>query len=597
MPTSVTKADWENFRAKGAVPTRARTEIAQSWRRSATATDFQRKQAPKVGDGVLELAQRKARRFLMAARPAIEKAGYLLNRSGNMILLCDAEGVVLDIAGDPATLSQGQENHLAIGGRWREEDIGTNAIGVAISTGRPVQVIRVEHYCEEIQRWSCSATPVHDPATGRLVGVVDVSWPADLTRQDDNALSAMLGLQAETAFRQDLQLERERLHEMASIRRLRRGAAPMALLDRYGVEVLATDNFMRFCDDDSALGRLRETMPDLLDLPAEQIAQAVAEALPDLETEILQDRGRDIGLLLTRRPTRPAAAAAPFQALDEIARVGDTMAAICRQAAKLSQSMLPILIEGETGAGKSTLAAAIHQAGPTAAKPMERLDCSLIDAARLRADLADGLADRLAFEFGAICFESPAACPPEAQKLLLNLFERVADVGLRVISLSTRNLADEVAAGRFRSDLFYRLAVGRLRAPPLRERREEIAPHLRAIVRSKAAPGRSLIFSGAAISALTAYDWPGNLREMSNLVGLLMAVAPNGMIDYRTLPEEFRRPRRPEGETLRDGERGRILDTLDATGGNLTEAARKLGIARSTLYVKLESHGISRPQR
>lgn len=596
MPNSVSKQDWENFRAMGRVPKAARAEIIASWQRSSRLARDGLKQAPVLTEPDVQQARLRSSRFMRAAQPTVQKAGYLLNRSGNMILLCDPEGLVIDQVGDPYTLDMGRENHLHTGGRWREEDIGTNAIGMALLTGMPVQVFRAEHFSEEIQRWSCSATPVCDPVTERILGVVDVSWPADALRSDASALSAILAVQAETMLRQMLMVEREKLAETADLRRLRRGNAPMAMLDRYGLNVLSTDNFLRAFDDDGALDRLRAALPDLMDQPDEQMVPVLQGLLPGMDLEVMRDGGGGIGLLLSKRQSRPAMVPSRLD-LETIGQVGEVMARISSQAARLAGSHLPILIEGETGAGKSTLAEAIHQAGSDPNLPFVRLDCTMLTAEGLRRDLAEGLVDQLSSAGGTLCLESPAACPLDAQKLLLGLVEQAAGAGMRIIATSTRSLGDEAGAGRFRSDLYYRLAVARIALVPLRDRRDEIVPHLRAITRQKAGVGRSLNFTPAALAAITGHDWPGNLREMSNLVDLLLAVTPNGLIDHRSLPPEFSRAPAREGDTLRDGERAQILEAIERAQGNMTEVARRLGIARSTLYLKLDAYRIARPRR
>ncbi len=229
MRTSVSQKDWEDFRATGRVPIGARSEIVESWRRSLTSKAHDLSRAPRLEDSALDELQRRSARLLGVAVPAIRKAGHLLSRSGRMILISDADGTVLDLTGDRATVEKGLEDHLHIGGRWREDDIGTNAIGTALRTNRPVQVFSSEHYCPAIQRWSCSATPLIDPVNGQTLGVVDVSWPADMLREDFDALSVTLGLQIESLLRQKNILERERLNEIAFLRRMRRGQAAIAL--------------------------------------------------------------------------------------------------------------------------------------------------------------------------------------------------------------------------------------------------------------------------------------------------------------------------------------------------------------------------------
>ena len=596
MPHTATKRAWEEFRAKGQAPDIARAEIVESWRRSSALAVPARERAPLLAEAQLQQARAQSRRFLRAACPAVQKVGKLLNCAGRMILLSDAQGIIMDQVGDPSIMDMGRDSNLHSGGRWLEDDIGTNAIGTALRTGRPTQVFHAEHYCEEIQRWSCSATPVHDPITGRTLGVVDVSWPADMLHSDAGALSAMLGVQAETMLRQHLLLEREKLSDIAARRRKTGDRAPVAMIDRYGIDMLDPGSLLQVCGDREAVAALREALPDLLDQPEDRLAADIQSLLPGVDLQILREDGDDIGLLLSKRRSRPAPAdSAPT--LADMAAMGAAMAQICAQAERLAQSALPVLIEGATGTGKSTLAEAMHRAGPNAHGAFIRLDCSLLSAEGLRRDIAAGLAGNLPRPGGTLFLESPGACPPDAQKLLLGLIEQAMLADMWIVSTSARDLAEATRSGAFRSDLYYRIAVARLAMVPLRERRDEILPHLRAMIRRKNRGGRLLNVTAPALAAITAHDWPGNLREMANLVDLLLATSRSGLVEPRDLPPEFSRSPERGGDTLRDGERAQILEAIALAKGNMTEAARRLGIARSTLYLKLDAHRIERPRR
>ncbi|MCK9552802.1 GAF domain-containing protein, partial [Aquamicrobium sp.] len=241
MVTSITKSDWEAFMAVGRVPLSVRELVLQSWQRSARSGVTSLKSAPKVGESELLAGRRDARRLRLGARAALQKAGYLLNHSGNMLLLCNDKGVVLDVAGDEATQARGRENHLHVGGRWCESAIGTNAIGTAIHLRRPTQISSVEHYCEEIHRWNCAATPITDPADGRLLGVVDISWPNDVEQMNAAALSATLALQIESDLGRHYAMERARLVERLHMQRPRLSSDPVLVLDRAGRDLFATE--------------------------------------------------------------------------------------------------------------------------------------------------------------------------------------------------------------------------------------------------------------------------------------------------------------------------------------------------------------------
>lgn len=631
MDPNISKHDWAAFVAAGKVPQTIGQEVLGSWRRARSAGLGDIKRAPRLAEAEFATLCAQARRLRQAAQGAMTRAGYLLNQTGNIVLLCHSSGVILDAGGDGRTLAIAHQDHLHPGGNWAEAATGTNAIGTALYLRRPVQIRGVEHYCEAFQHWNCAATPINDPASGGLLGVLDISWPGDIPQPNTVALSASLAAQIEADLTRMLAIEHETLMEHLHHSRLRRGNAAMLVLDRSGRDILATDDIRRICDNDAGLDKLRHTLAALVEQPADTLAEALGKCLPDMDVELIGPPDETIGVMLVKRPRAPKALPASATKeparpdtdaeLAQIARVGATTAELCAQAQRLAQTDIPILIEGETGAGKTFLARAIHRASPQADGPFELIDCSVLTkdslrqaltsfhnastpAPHIRAGLTGGVFPSPASvstekppSGGTLCLNSPGAASPEVQKLLLSLIEAAVGAGMRPIALSNRCLYDSMKNGQFRSDLYYRIAVARLHIAPLRARRDEIAPTLRMILRHHAeqSGGRNLTFTPAAQAALSAYHWPGNLREMSNMIATLDALSPSGLIDVKMLPPEIRKPARPLGEErLRDHERVRILEAIDAEGGNLTRAAKRLGIARSTLYLKLDSYGMSR---
>lgn len=607
MVASITKRDWEEYMAIGRVPLSVREPVLQSWQRSASSGITSLKSAPKLGESELVAHRQEARRLRLGARAALQKAGYLLNHTGNMLLLCSNSGVVLDVAGDEVTQARGRENHLHVGGRWSESSIGTNAIGTAIHLRRPIQVNSVEHYCEEIHRWNCAATPITDPADGRLLGIVDISWPNDVEQANAAALSATLALQIEADLGRHHAMEREKLMERLQMRRRRLGSDPVLVLDRSAREVFASEDFRRLYDGNEALNFLRACIPNLMGQAPEDIAEALSGSLPGADLEVIAEGEDAIGVMLSLPRRRPVPVSHGAE-LDKIGRIGAVTFELCRQARRLAGTHIPILIEGETGTGKTFLAQAIHRAAARPPGSFEMLDCSTLTTRALREDLAretrrSAMLEQLAESGGALCLDRPGSLPPEAQKLLLSLLEQVsarACNGIKLLSLSSTPLDDAMQGGRFRGDLYYRLAGARLIIPPLRMRRQEIIPSLRMVAErhARTTGKRELRFTSGALSLLEAYHWPGNLLEMSNLVAMLDALSPSGLIDEKNLPAEMRRrSERREEHTLRGSEKAEILEAIEFADGNLTEAARRLGIARSTLYLKLDSYGIARTRK
>jgi len=295
---------------------------------------------------------------------------------------------------------------------------------------------------------------------------------------------------------------------------------------------------------------------------------------------------------------------------------------------KIAQLDVTVLLTGETGVGKDLVARLIHAHSPRHKQPLVVADCAAISDKLIESDLfghkrgAFTGADesrRGKFEQadgGTIFLNELSSLSLASQQKLLRAIEegrveRLGDeepvsINVRIIAASNESLEDKVAAGQFRSDLYYRLHKLIVEIPPLRDRRQDIpqlAKHL--LERACAKYERdSLSISAAALERLSGYDWPGNIRELGNVLERAAIVASGDRIE----PEDLGCPAlgtvfpgstsgtTPRGNnSLKDIERQKILDILELHGGNLARAARELGIARSTLYGKLEKYGLRRP--
>jgi DNA-binding NtrC family response regulator len=298
----------------------------------------------------------------------------------------------------------------------------------------------------------------------------------------------------------------------------------------------------------------------------------------------------------------------------------ETMRRVVDLAGRIARVDSTALITGESGVGKERLARLIHDESPRAARPFVGVNCGAVTETLLESELfghARGAftgADRERpglFESangGTLFLDEIGEITPGMQvKLLRALQEReVRRVGenrsrpidVRIVAATNRNLADDVAAGRFRQDLFYRLRVIELRVPPLRERPEDVLPLARVFLAETARRmGRKVTgFTPRAADQLARHGWPGNVREVQNAVEHAVALCGGNRIEVEDLPEDLRSamPRPvPGGRTrpLEDVERETILAAVDVAGGNRTRAAADLGIGLATLKRKLKRYG------
>ena len=300
------------------------------------------------------------------------------------------------------------------------------------------------------------------------------------------------------------------------------------------------------------------------------------------------------------------------------------MLEMARKAAERDHTT--ILIQGESGTGKGVLARAIHYASPRASQPLLELNCATLPDALMESELfgfepgaftdarrrKEGLLERA--HNGTLFLDEIGNMSASVQAKLLRVLEegtfmrlggtRSIKVDVRLVAATNTNLKEAVVQGRFREDLFYRLNVVPLFIPPLRERQEDILPLALDMVKwfNEELKKSFIGFTPEAAELLVRYPWPGNIRELKNVIERTMILAPEGNIDDSCLPEELRESEAsapsppPNGDpcnedplmTLRELEDSYVQRVLAATGNNKTQAARILGIHPTSLLRRLK---------
>jgi len=433
-------------------------------------------------------------------------------------------------------------------------------------------------------------------------------------------LPTILVVEDEACLRQALA---ETLQEASlRVRTAAHGEEALALLEEGGVDLVVADVQMAPVDGHTLLRRVRARWPQLpvvLVTAYGTVEKAVAAMREGAADYLVKPFEPETLLRVVRRHLPPVAARAEEGLLCADPRTRE-LAALARRVAATEAT---VLLTGESGTGKEVFARYIHACSPRRHKPFVAINCAAIPENMLEAVL-------FGYEKGAFtgAYQATAGKFEQAQggtllldeisemdlglqaKLLRVLQEREVErlggrrpiaLDVRVLATSNRDLRAEVAAGRFREDLYYRLHVFPLHLPPLRERPGDILPLARHLLARHAAPRPAPELSEAACARLLAHAWPGNVRELDNVMQRALILSPGPVLGPEALSLEppAAVPAAPAAEEadggrarglsgdLRERERQLILEVLRAVGGNRKVAAQRLGISPRTLRYKL----------
>jgi DNA-binding NtrC family response regulator len=479
---------------------------------------------------------------------------------------------------------------------------------------------------------------VRHPTDGEIIGVLDVSGLSQTYSRQSLALVVTTANRIESRLAMVEMERRYILLEHGMGRWNAGGQDGLVLFDRRGRPIKANEHAHVAIAAAGGQIDLSSTRR-LPELAAGRPGRGGAgrQLPPWIKPEWLEPlivKGEQLGTLLVVPVARGRASS--LHSHGDTATAGDAFAAILTadpallhvigKARQLARSRAPLLLQGETGVGKEEFAQGIH--GGAGSGPFVALNCGGLSRELLASELfgyADGaftgarkggmVGKVEAADGGTLFLDEIGEMPMDMQPHLLRVLEQgeicrlgentTRRVNFRLIAATHRDLREEVAAGRFRMDLFYRIAVTSLRIPPLRERKSDIAllaQHFFDIFRGEQAmePG---VLDAAVLARLESYRWPGNVRELRNVIQGAVMMCEGEPLTCSALPPELSdeasatTPLEGLGAGVRsiaEGEEALIRRAIIASEGNLTLAARQLHIAKSTLYVKMQRYGLSR---
>lgn len=637
-------ATWERFLSGEESSSDAlRRLIDDSWRRCFDASvDPDRNRAPvPLTENFLHSLRNEHGDLLNASTPVMALAREFLSETGTVMVLTDQSGTILSLEGDTAVRGAAENVHLLSGANWSELACGTNAIGTALTIGQPVQIHSAEHYCAGIKRWTCSATVIRDPYDGEILGVIDVSGLCSSYSRQSLALVVTTAGRIENRLARFEMEVRYQLLEQCMRRLTDATVDGIIVFDRRGRPIKANERAPSvLADFDDA--RWDDSHVDLASLALGRAEGALPPAglptwiQPDWVEPVIHD-GRRIGSLLTLPNRRGGMVfgmgaratergeATGTDGFDDLIGNSPLLSQAVVRARQLAPSSVPILLLGETGVGKDVFARSIHDAGSAKGAPFVALNCGGFSRELLTSELfgyaegsftgarRGGMMGKVeAADGGTLFLDEIGEMPLDLQPHFLRVLEegevyrlgenKPRKVKFRLIAATNRDLRQEVEDGRFRMDLFYRVAVTSVRIPALRDRVDDIpllAEHYLRKLAAEHGIRQGLMLPGA-MDGLKRYRWPGNVREFRNVIESMLLTSPDSILSEDHLPTEVRNSQKvrgliaPEAEPMRQvtrlehAEREAILQAIRKCQGNMTAVARELGIAKSTLYLKLK---------
>jgi transcriptional regulator of acetoin/glycerol metabolism len=599
---------WERFIANEPIDAfRLRPTVIASWKRcrqNGVDPGIREARSTAVGDEDPTKSAKFLSNALNACLPAYSKQ---LRGSCIAILVADAAGEVVWMGGDSHLVGRLQSRWAMTGASWREHDLGTNAIGTSLAAGKLVTIEKHEHYCEVGKNWTCHAVPIRDSFDRSVIGVLDITHERDAI--SDQARSQLLRIAG-------------RLEEMVAAQISAEHAMIVARLDKIPaakVRVLAFDRAGRIIGtrgDLSSFGlAIGQSIPGLKWLTGRSQNQTDPACVSHGDIDWLPD-GMG-GILRFRRPAtarHPRGLVLLAPPLVAFAQTSPSLKLLAVDAQRYAERGIPLLLEGETGVGKEIFAKAIHGAILPKSAPFLTIDCDVIGRVTDGKDPFERLRSALATSWGhsinrpcSLFLDSVGDLPSELQSLLLKFLQRleVARIcknswratGMLVMAASGRSLNVDVSEHRFRSDLYHHLSVARLEVPPLRSRPTDLAPLIDALLTQiKSGDEHDLSLGEGVVRRLGDYRWPGNARELRNVLECMAASSPNGVLECDDLPSSFLAPShstKPQHSDvvtdLRTIERQAIQAAMDKSGGRPAAAAKALGISKATIYRKLAS--------
>lgn len=608
------------------------TLIEDSWSR-CERYGLQPHSIPSFGQpreqDVSELLERQRGLVQTTQREVLPYYENILSNSNCLILLADSAGQLLESWGDRRFVEPSQRRGFTPGASWMERDTGTNAIGTALASGQAVHIQRDEHFLKANRYLSGAASPIFD-AQRQLIAVLDVSSDSYLPPSHTLGMVKMMSQSVEN--RLILNLFHDDYFQLTfntGQDNLDSQWAGLLVFDESGLIVSAN----RRADNLLGVTLTRTRIDQLFDVPLIQLLNQ-----PEDQPMLLRAMGRHRFHGLVRRPQKPRMQPRDFRTpsrsqqrigIADIDQGDPQVNKVVRQAQLMLEKDVPVLVHGETGVGKEVLVKALHAASSRAQAPLIAVNCAAIPAELIESELFGyekgaftgahqkgslGLIRKA--DGGVLFLDEIGDMPLSLQARLLRVLQDRSvqplgggapfPVDFRLVCATNRSLREEVEKGNFRQDLFYRVSGLSVELPPLRLRHDRQAL-VQLIWEQHREPQQWAGFTSEVQELFGAHPWPGNLRQLSSVIQVALALAGDQPIRPEHLPDDFFVDLNAPADLpyLADSSQRMAKVTpppaaanqplrsqFEACRGNVSHLARHLGVSRNTLYKRLRAEGL-----
>ncbi|WLG52889.1 sigma-54-dependent Fis family transcriptional regulator [Pseudomonas sp. FP1742] len=608
--------------------------IQDSWSR-CRAFGLNHQSAPAFdqlpADGIAQLLESQHSLVQTTHQEVLPYYENILSNSNCLIMLADNHGQVLTSWGTQRFIEPSLTRGFSAGASWMEHCSGTNAIGTALACEQAVHIEHDEHFLKANRFMTGSAAPIFD-AERKVIAVLDVSSDSYLPPSHTLGMVKMMSQTVENRLILNLfHGQHFQLTFNTGLNNLDSQWAGLLIFDETG-QVLSAN---RRADNLLGINLSRVSVESLFKVSLMELLNQ-----PDGLPFSLQASGRNRFQCVLKRPKQvPIQArlfsqikssetkgAEPKSAEPTVAvptaislntlHFGDSrVEKAVRQAERLLEKDIPLLIHGETGVGKEVFVKALHQASSRRKQPFIAVNCAAIPAELVESELfgyekgaftganqkgSIGLIRKA--DKGTLFLDEIGDMPlPTQARLLRVLQERCVQpvgsselfpVDIRIISATNRLLREQVQLGRFREDLYYRIGGLTLELPPLRERGDKEALFKR-LWEQHREPSQWAGLSREVMELFSRHPWPGNLRQVSSVMQVALAMAEEQPVKPEHLPDDFfvdlemEPVDAPEPIVVDLNDAEALNRQLQAAGGNISHLARRLGVSRNTLYKRL----------